>query len=140
MAQPVLKIMQNLPNKEPTLRVPAVVQDTNPSGTIFGGWLMGQIDIAGSIPALVHSKGPVVTAAVKNMSFLAPLFAGDLLSIYAELTACGKSSMTVKVECWIQRNASNPQCLKVSDAELVFVAVDNTGKKRSLSPFNEISA
>jgi len=124
--------MQHLPNKEPTLRVPSLVKDSNPSGTMFGGWLMGQIDIAGSIPALIHSKGPVVTAAVNNMTFLAPLFAGDLLSLYAELVSCGKTSMVVKIESWIQRDASNPQCMKVSDAELVFVAVDKTGKKRKI--------
>ena len=129
MAQPTI-IMSELPKKEPTLRVPALLKDSNPSGTMFGGWLMGQIDIAGSIPALVHSQGPVVTAAVNKMTFLAPLFAGDLLSIYAELVSCGKTSMVVKVESWIQRNASNPQCMKVSDAELVFVAVDKMGKKR----------
>lgn len=126
--------MSELPQKDPTLRVPALVKDSNPSGTMFGGWLMGQIDIAGSIPALVHSKGPVVTAAVNNMSFLAPLFAGDLVSLYAELVSCGKTSMVVKVESWIQRNASNPQCLKVSNAELVFVAIDKSGTKRSIPP------
>jgi len=124
--------MPQLPNKEPTLRIAAMVKDSNPSGTMFGGWLMGQIDIAGSIPALVYSKGPVVTAAVNNMTFLAPLFAGDLLSVYAELVSHGKTSMVVKVESWVQRNASNPQCIKVSNAELVFVAVDQTGQKRAL--------
>ena len=124
--------MLNLPNKEPTLRVPAELKNANPSGTMFGGWLMGQIDIAGSIPALVNSKGPVVTAAVNKMTFLAPLFPGDLVSIYAELISTGKTSMVVKVESWIQRNASDPQCIKVSEAELVFVAVDKKGKKRAL--------
>ncbi len=128
-------MIQELPDKEPTLRVPALLKDSNPSGTMFGGWLMGQIDIAGSIPALVYSKGPVVTAAVNNMTFLAPLFAGDLVSIYAELVSTGKTSMVVKVESWIQRNAKKPQCLKVSEAELVFVAIDDSGKKRLISPF-----
>ncbi len=125
--------MSQLPDKEPTLRVPALLKDSNPSGTMFGGWLMGQIDIAASIPALVHSKGPVLTVAVKNMSFLAPLFAGDLVSIYAELISTGKTSMVIKVESWIQRNAAKPLCIKVSEAELVYVAVDAKGKKRKIA-------
>lgn len=126
--------MVELPNKDPTLRVAAQLKDSNPSGTMFGGWLMGQIDIAASIPASIHSNGSVVTAAVNNMSFLAPLFVGDLLSIYAELVSSGKTSMLVKVESWIQRNVSKPQCIKVSDAQLVFVAVDKTGQKRPIIP------
>lgn len=125
--------MSKLPNIEPTLRVPAQVKDSNPSGTMFGGWLMGQIDIAGSIPALVHAKGAVVTAAVNKITFLAPLFPGDLVSLYAELVSSGKTSMVVKVETWIQRNASDPVTMKVSDAELVFVAVDKSGKKRAIN-------
>lgn len=124
--------MNTLPDKEPTLRVPARVNDSNPSGTMFGGWLMGQIDIATSIPALRHAKGPVVTAAVSSMRFIKPLFPGDLLSIYTELTKTGKTSMVVQAECWIQRNASNPECLKVASAELVFVAVDKSGIKREI--------
>lgn len=124
--------MNELPKKEPTLRVPALVKDSNPTGTMFGGWLMGKIDIAGSIPAIVHAQGHVVTASINNMTFLSPLYAGDLLSLYADIVSTGQTSMVVKVEAWIQRIATDPACLKVSEAELVYVAIDKTGHKRQL--------
>jgi acyl-CoA thioesterase YciA len=81
-------------DKEPVLRVPATPAHTNAGGDIFGGWLMSQIDIAGSIPAVLRAKGRVVTVSVESMTFIQPVKVGDLVSIYAEVQKTGRSSIT----------------------------------------------
>ncbi len=121
-----------LPDKKPVLIVPAMVADSNPGGSMFGGWLMSQIDIAGSIPAIRHARGQVVTAAVKYMNFLAPLYISDLVNLYAEVTHVGRSSMTIDIDVWVQRDFYEPVVLNVASAQLVFVAVDKSGKSRTL--------
>ncbi|MBC8211317.1 MAG: acyl-CoA thioesterase [Gammaproteobacteria bacterium] len=121
-----------LPDKYPVLKVVAMVADSNPNRTMFGGWLMGQVDIAGSIPAFNRARGGVVTAAVKSMNFLAPLYIGDLVTFYAEIVEQGRSSMTIDVDVWIERNCHDPVTLKVANARLIYVAVDDNGKVRSL--------
>ncbi|MDJ0880955.1 MAG: acyl-CoA thioesterase [Gammaproteobacteria bacterium] len=121
-----------LPDKEPVLRVPAMVSDSNHNGTMFGGWLMAQVDIAGSIPALRYAKGAVVTAAVNSMNFSAPLFISDLVSLYAEISHIGHSSITVEVDVWVERNSADIQTINVANASLVYVAIDEQGKPRSL--------
>jgi len=122
-----------LPDKKPVLIVPAMVADSNPNSTMFGGWLMGQVDIAGSIPAIQQARGLVVTAGVKYMNFLKPLFVGDLVTFYADVSQIGRSSVTVDVDVWIQRDFNTPIALNVANAQLVFVAVDEQGKARALS-------
>jgi len=120
---------QGLPEgRDPVLKIPATPAHTNAGGDIFGGWLMSQIDIAGSIPAVLRAKGRVVTASVKSLSFLKPVLVGDLISIYAEISRVGRSSITVVVEAYAQRNAKSPECVKVSEAELVYVAIDDNGR------------
>lgn len=121
-----------LPDKQPVLKVPAMVADSNPNGTMFGGWLMGQVDIAGSIVAALRARGIVVTAAVQQMNFLAPLHLSDLVTFYADVVKTGKSSITVDVDVWIERNSANLETLNVANARLVFVAVDERGKARAL--------
>jgi acyl-CoA thioesterase YciA len=116
------------------LKIPATPAHTNAGGDIFGGWLMSQIDIAGSIPAVLRARGRVVTASVKSLSFLKPVRVGDLISIYAEIRRVGRSSMTVEVEAYAQRNAKSPECVKVSEAELVYVAIDNNGRPHPVGP------
>lgn len=121
-----------LPDKQCVLKVPAMVADSNYNGTMFGGWLMGQVDIAASIPALRRARGSVVTAAVQQMTFLAPLYVSDLVTFYAEIIEQGRSSMTVDVDVWIERNSTNPVIQNVANACLVFVAIDENGKPRAL--------
>ena len=121
-----------LPDKLPVLKVVAMVADSNPNRTMFGGWLMGQVDIAGSIPAFNRSRGSVVTAAVKSMSFMSPLYLGDLVTFYAEIVQQGRSSMTIDVDVWVERNCHDPVTLNVANARLVYVAVDDNGKVRSI--------
>lgn len=117
-------------DRNPVLRVPATPAHTHAGGDIFGGWTMGQIDIAGSIPAVLRAKGRVVTVAVNSMSFLTPVFVGDILSLYAEIVRVGRTSMTVDVEVYAQRNPVSPECVRVSDAQLIYVAVDEHGRPR----------
>ena len=114
----------------PVLRVPATPAHTSAGGDIFGGWIMGQIDIAGSVPAVLCSKGRVVTVTVKMLNFLSPVYVGDLLSLYAKVKRIGRTSIAVDVEVYAERNPTAPTCVRVSEAELVYVAVDDQGRPR----------
>lgn len=123
-----------LPDKQPAIRVAAMPADTNSAGTIFGGWIMSQVDIAGSIIALERAKGRVVTVAVNSFEFHQPVFVGDLISCYAEVIKVGRTSITVKVEVYAQRCPSNPKTIKVTQAELTYVALDENRKPRGIPP------
>ena len=114
----------------PVLRVPATPAHTNAGGDIFGGWVMSQVDIAGSIPAVRRARGRVVTVAVRALRFIAPVHVGDLLSLYAEVVAVGNTSITVDVWVDAERNPAAPEVVRVCEAQLVYVAVDAEGKKR----------
>ncbi|MCH8263621.1 MAG: acyl-CoA thioesterase [Proteobacteria bacterium] len=123
-----------LPDKQPAIRVAAMPADTNSAGSIFGGWIMSQVDIAGSIAALERARGRVVTVAVNSFEFHQPVFVGDLISCYAEVIEVGRTSVTVKVEVYAQRNPDNPETIKVTEAELTYVALDKNRKPRSIPP------
>ncbi len=121
-----------LPKREPTLRVAAMPSDANYTGDIFGGWLMGQVDIAGSIPAVHRAKGRVATVAVNSFVFKQPIFVGDLVSFYTRIVKTGTTSVTVEVEVYAQRDPVNPTCVKVTEATLTYVAVGEDRKSRPL--------
>lgn len=123
-----------LPDKQPAIRVAAMPADTNSAGTIFGGWIMSQVDIAGSIAALERARGRVVTVAVNSFEFHQPVFVGDLISCYAEVIKVGRTSITIKVEAYAQRCPSNPKTIKVTQAELTYVALDENRKPRGIPP------
>lgn len=123
-----------LPDRQPTLRVAAMPSDANYTGDIFGGWLMGQVDIAGSIPAVHRAKGRVATIAVNSFVFKQPIFVGDIVSFYTKILKAGTTSITVEVEVYVQRDPENPTCLKVTDATLTYVAVGEDRKPRPLPP------
>jgi acyl-CoA thioesterase YciA len=117
----------------PVLRVPARPRDANMGGTIFGGWIMSHVDIAGSIPALERAKGAVVTRAVDSFEFKKPVFIGDLVSCYADIVSTGKSSIKVRVEVYAERMRKGvTDCVKVTEATLVYVAINEHGKPRHL--------
>jgi acyl-CoA thioesterase YciA len=124
----------NLPEgRMPVLRVPARPRDANMGGTIFGGWIMSHVDIAGSVPALARAKGAVVTRAVDSFEFKKPVFIGDLVSCYADIVSTGKSSINVRVEVYAERMRKGvTDCVKVTEATLVYVAIDEHGKPRPL--------
>lgn len=123
-----------LPNRQPTLRVVAMPSDANYVGDIFGGWLMGQVDLAGSIPALHRAKGRVATVAVNSFVFKHPVFVGDVVSFYAEIVKVGRTSITVDVSVYSQRDPVRPTCVKVTEATLTYVAVGEDRKPRAVPP------
>jgi acyl-CoA thioesterase YciA len=126
--------LTSLPQREPTLRVVAMPSDANYAGDIFGGWLMGQVDVAGSIPALHRARGRVATVAVNSFVFKQPIFIGDLVSFYAQIVKVGTTSITVDVEVYVQRDPGNPTCLKVTEAQLTYVAVGEDRRPRAVPP------
>ena len=119
--------------KEPTLRVVPMPADSNSSGDIFGGWVMSQVDIAGSIPAIRLARGRVVTVAVNSFVFRQPVMVGDVVSFYAEVIKVGRTSVTVSVEVYAQRNPVKEECVKVTEAILTYVAVDDERRPRVVS-------
>ena len=123
-----------LPNKEPVLRVVPMPSDMNPSGDNFGGWVMSQVDIAGSVPALRLARGRIATVAVNSFLFKQPISVGDLVSFYAEVVRVGKTSITVDVEVYAERNPANPVVVRVTEALLTYVALNKDGSKRLLNP------
>ncbi|MEQ8290275.1 MAG: acyl-CoA thioesterase [Gammaproteobacteria bacterium] len=121
----------------PTIRVVAMPKDTNPGGSIFGGWIMSQIDSAAAIPALERARGRVVTVAVNSMEFHEPVFVGDVVSCYAEVIKTGRSSITVNVDVYAERNPTDPMIVKVTEAQLTYVALDENRKPRPLPELND---
>ena len=119
--------------KDPTLRVVPMPADSNPSGDIFGGWVMSHVDIAGSIPAIRLARGRVATVAVNSFVFRQPIMIGDLVSFYAEVVKVGRTSITVSVEVYAQRDRLGEECVKVTEATLTYVAVDNERRPRVVS-------
>jgi len=132
MSEPV-----QLPDRHATLRLVPMVKDTNAAGDVFGGWVMSQVDIAGSIVAVRRAKGRVVTVAVNAFHFVAPAFVNDLVSFYAKVVKVGTTSITVDVEVYAERGLRSPQpgeIVKVTEAVLTYVAVDEKRQKRPVPP------
>lgn len=123
-----------LPTRHATLRVVPMPADCNITGDVFGGWVMAQVDIAGSIPAVARAKGRVVTVAVNSFLFKKPLFMGDVVSFYADIVKVGRTSLTINVEVYSQRNPIKPTCVKVTEATLTYVAIGDDRKPRELPP------
>jgi acyl-CoA thioesterase YciA len=125
-------------DRPPTLRVAPMPADTNAAGDIFGGWIMAQVDIAGSIVARRRALGRVVTVAVNAFHFRKPVFVSDLVSIYAEIVRIGTTSITVDVQVFSERGIFSAdhgtETVKVTEATLTYVAVDTQGRKRPVPP------
>jgi acyl-CoA thioesterase YciA len=117
-------------DKEPTLRVIPLPADANHTGDIFGGWIMAQVDLAGTLPATRLARGRVATVAVNSFVFKKPVFVGDLVSFYAEVVRVGRTSITVNVEVYAQRRPEREECVKVTEATLTYVAVDASRQPR----------
>ena len=123
----------NLPAKAPTLRVIPMPADANHTGDIFGGWIMAQVDLAGSVPAVRLAKGRVATVAVNSFVFKQPVFVGDVVSFYAEVVKVGRTSITVDVQVYAQRRPEREETVKVTEALLTYVAVVNNRRPRVVS-------
>jgi acyl-CoA thioesterase YciA len=121
-------------DKQPVLRMMPMPSDANIHGDVFGGWIMSQVDIAGSLPAVKRSNGRVATIAVNSFLFKHPVFVGDLLSFYAEIEKVGNTSITVRVEVFAERNRLDADVVKVTEATLTYVATDNERRPRSIPP------
>lgn len=125
--------MSTLPDeRELAIRVMAMPADTNASGDIFGGWLMSQVDIAGSIVARRRAQGRIVTVAVDSFQFRNPVFVGDVISCYAKITRIGKTSVKINVKAFAERQGKSHHAHLVTEADLTYVAVDDQRRPRHL--------
>jgi acyl-CoA thioesterase YciA len=123
-----------LPSGMPQLRVVPMPKDANMYGDVFGGWIMAQVDLAGSLPAAHCANGRVATVAVNSFVFKQPVFVGDLLSFYATIIEVGNTSVKVNVEVYAERNHT-PEVVKVTEATLTYVA---TGEDRRPRPVPKV--
>ncbi len=123
-----------LPGREPVLRVVPMPADVNQHGDIFGGWIMSQVDIAGGVVAARRARGRVATVAVNSFTFKQPVMVGDLVSFFAEITKVGRTSVTVAVEVYAQRNPDDLVTVKVTEASLTYVFVGADRRPREVPP------
>jgi acyl-CoA thioesterase YciA len=114
---------------EPAVRTLAMPADTNPSGDIFGGWVLAQMDLAAGIVAARRAQGRVATAALDGMSFHKPVYVGDLVSCYAKVVRIGRTSMTVQVDTYVLRRRTGEE-VKVTEGSFTVVAIDEQGRPR----------
>ena len=119
------------PKTEPSIRIIAMPADTNPSGDIFGGWLMSMMDMAGANVAYQRSCVLVATVAVDKIEFHRPVAIGDVVSCYAEIIRTGRTSLATKVEVWVRRRVETDQ-FKVTEGEFTYVAISDDGTPRIL--------
>ncbi|MEE2655080.1 MAG: acyl-CoA thioesterase [Pseudomonadota bacterium] len=126
--------MQDLiapPDSDPSIRIIAMPADTNPSGDIFGGWLMSMMDMAGANIAYKRAGGRVATVAVDKIEFHRPVAVGDVVSCYGNIIRTGRSSLATKVEVWVRRRVESEH-FKVTEGEFTYVAISDDGKSRPL--------
>jgi acyl-CoA thioesterase YciA len=128
--------MSDLRGLQPAVRTLAMPGDTNPSGDIFGGWILAQMDIAAGTVAFDRAHGRVATIAVDAMTFHQPILVGDVVSCYAEVVRVGRTSITVQVEAWAKR-ARTAEEVKVTDGRFTCVAIDEQRRLRTVPPEGE---
>ncbi len=119
------------PRGELAARTLAMPAHANPSGDIFGGWIMSMMDEAGAMTAMKHARSRVVTVAATNMAFIHPVKVGDVVCCYTEVVRIGRSSITLNIEVWVLRSGLGER-MKVTSAEFTFVALDEAGKPRPI--------
>ncbi|HUK58468.1 MAG TPA: acyl-CoA thioesterase [Stellaceae bacterium] len=123
----------NEPTREPALRAIAMPADANPSGDIFGGWVLSQMDMAGGAVASRRAQGRAATVAITGMTFLLPVFVGDEVSCYAAIVKTGRTSITVKVESWARRSLTGER-VHVTEGLFTYVAIGPDRRPRLLPP------
>ncbi len=121
-----------LPDGQPLLRVVPMPADVNQHGDIFGGWIMSQVDIAGGVLAARQARGRVATVAVNSFTFKEPVMVGDVVSFYGDVLRVGRTSLTVTVEVYAQRNPDDVITVKVTEASLTYVAVGADRRPRPI--------
>ena len=122
------------PGRTPILSVVPMPSDSNQHGDIFGGWLMSQVDIAGGVVAARRARGRVATVAVNSFTFKQPVLIGDVVLFYADVREVGRTSITVGVEVFAQRNPAVLETVKITEATLSYVATDQTRRPRPVPP------
>jgi acyl-CoA thioesterase YciA len=130
--------MNESPNGEVTIQVLAMPADTNPSGDVFGGWLLSEMDIAGGVFCRKIAKGPVVTVAVNQITFKQPVFVGDTLRCYVDLIKVGTTSITVHIEAWVNREYDIDKSIKVTQGDYTYVKVDENRNPVKIEKNNSI--
>jgi acyl-CoA thioesterase YciA len=120
-------------DKELVLKVIPMPADCNANGDIFGGWVMAQVDLAGSVIPARHTQGRMATVAVNEFIFKQPVRVGDILSFFSEVTKIGRTSVTVKVEVFAERFRSQGSYIKVTEASVTYVAIDDQGRPREIA-------
>ena len=130
--RPILAPAQLPDGAELVMRVLPLPADTNGNGDIFGGWLMAQVDLAGAVLPMRIARGRIATVAVNQFLFKQPVSVGDLLSFYARVERVGNTSVTVHVEVYAERDPANLHVVKVTEANLTYVAIDGNGKPRTI--------
>ncbi|MFM7026940.1 MAG: acyl-CoA thioesterase [Limnohabitans sp.] len=123
-------------DQELVLKVVPMPADCNANGDIFGGWVMAQVDIAGSVLPARLVRGRMATVAVNQFIFKQPVKVGDILSFFARITKVGRTSVTVQVEVYAERYRSQGEYSKVTEAQLTYVAIDDLGKPRPIEQAN----
>jgi acyl-CoA thioesterase YciA len=118
--------------RELVLKVIPMPADTNGNGDIFGGWVMAQVDLAGSVLPARYVRGRMATVAVNQFIFKQPVRVGDILSFFSHVTRVGNTSITVQVEVFAERFSAQGQYVKVTEASLTYVAIDMEGKPRPI--------
>ena len=119
-------------DKELVLKVIPMPADCNANGDIFGGWVMAQVDLAGSVLPARYVNGRMATVAVNQFIFKQPVRVGDILSFFAVVTRIGNTSITVQVEVYAERFRAQGRYIKVTEASLTYVAIDDAGKPRPI--------
>ncbi len=119
-------------DRELVMRVMPMPADANANGDIFGGWIMAQVDIAGAVLPSRIAKGRIATVAVDEFVFRQPVSIGDLLSFYAHVLRVGTTSVTMRVEVYAERNPADLYVVKVTEANLTYVAIDDEGRPRPI--------
>jgi len=119
-------------DRQLVLRVMPMPADANGNGDIFGGWIMAQVDLAGAVMPARIAKGRIATVAVNQFIFKQPVSIGDLLSFYAKVERIGRTSVTVNVEVYAERDPADLHVVKVTEANLTYVAIDKDGNPRPI--------
>lgn len=118
------------PQGEQTIAIVAMPADTNPTGDIFGGWIMAQMDVAGGVAAAKRAGGRTATIAVQEMEFHKPIKVGDLVRLYADIIKVGRTSITINIQAWADDHYEPTVPTKVTEGVFTYVAIDNNGTPR----------
>ncbi len=122
------------PNGRLSIRTIAMPSDANHIGTVFGGWVLAQMDLAGGTHAFLRAQGNVTTVAVEGMEFHLPIYVGDEVSCYTEVVRVGRTSLSIRVQTWVRRGCIARESTMVTSAVFTFVAVDEHNQKRLVPP------